>query len=39
MGGNLNTHCDAIGKCLIIPFLAQLLVSVNTTDSKAQQAH
>ena len=37
VGGNSDTHCDAIGKYLIIPFLAQLLVSVKTADSKAQQ--
>lgn len=36
MGGSLDTHYDAIGKYLIIPFLARLLVSVKT-DSKAQQ--
>lgn len=39
MGGNLDTHCDAIGKYLIILLLAQLLVSVKTADSKAQQAY
>lgn len=37
MGGSLDTHYDVIGKCLIIPFLAQLLVSGKTADSKAQQ--
>lgn len=39
MEGNLDTHCDAIGKYLIIPLLAQLLVSVKTETKQAQQAY
>ena len=37
MGGRLDPHDDAIGKYLIIPFLAQHSVSVKSADSKAQQ--
>lgn len=37
MGGNLDMYYEARGKYLIIPFLAQLLVSVKTADSKAGQ--
>lgn len=37
VGGNLDTHYDAIGNYLTVPFLAQLFLSVKTADSKAQQ--
>lgn len=35
--GHLDTCSDVIGKYLITPFGAQLLVSVKTAESKAQQ--
>lgn len=36
-GGDLDMSCDAIGKYLVIPFLAQLWVSLKTADGKARQ--
>lgn len=36
MGGHVDVSSDAIGKYLITPFGAQLLVSVKTAESKDQ---